>query len=457
MNNKIIGKVREAILRYRMLEGKKGILCGFSGGADSSVMLSLLSDIKDEFGFSLRAVHVNHGIRGDEADRDEDFCREFCRERKIEIIIRRVSAPDYSAKHGIGLEEAARELRYGIFDEIKRDGEVIATAHNSTDNAETVFFNLIKGSGNRGLGGIPPVRGDIIRPILLIDRDEIRDYAAENKLPFVIDSTNNDTVYTRNFIRHKMIPLAKEINPSLEHTLLESSERQRDSDRCLWEMSSEAADRLIRGEMTAEEFVSMPSSISYRVLHSAFERQSDRRLEAVHHRAVCKLADKAVPHSSISLPGAVQAVVENGILIIRRTESEVLPSFDGEVQIYLGKNSFPELGFDLFLYNGEKPEKIDENVYKLSIQEKIIFDRIKYSLYLRTRRPGDSYRSRGMTKSLKKMMSEKKTDLSLRDRIPVICDGDGIVWVPGFPVCDRVYPAENEKKNAVTLQIAFYR
>ena len=456
MKDNVIGKVREAILRYRMLKGKNSVLCGFSGGADSSVMLDVLCKIKDEFGFSLRAVHVNHGIRGDEADRDEEFCRGFCLERGIDFISRRVSAPDYAREHNVGLEEAARELRYGVFEELKRDGEVIATAHNSTDNAETVLFNLIKGSGNRGLGGIPPVRGDIIRPIILLDRDEIREYAGESGVPFVLDSTNSDTAYTRNFIRHKMIPLAKEINPSLERTLLESSERQRESDVYLWESSAPSADRLCRGEMTAEEFASMPSPVSYRALYSAFVRLSDCRLEAVHHRSVRELAEKAVPHSSVHLPDGVRAVIENGILLVRREEKEK-PPFECELPIKYGKNAFPDLGFDLFLYRDEKPKEIKENVYKLSIQEKIIFDKIKDNLYLRTRRPGDSYRSRGITKSLKKMMNERKTDLSLRDRLPVICDGEGIIWVPGFPVCDRVYPDENEKKTAATVLVAFFR
>ncbi|MBR5453888.1 MAG: tRNA lysidine(34) synthetase TilS [Clostridia bacterium] len=456
MKDKIIGRVREAIFRYRMLDGKNGILCGFSGGADSSVMLSLLCEIKDELGFSLRAVHVNHGIRGEEADRDEEFCRGFCLERGIEFTSRRVSAPLYAEEHSVGLEEAARELRYGIFEELKRNGEVIATAHNSTDNAETVLFNLIKGSGNRGLGGIPPVRGDIIRPIILLDRDEIREYAAECGVPFVLDSTNSDTAYTRNFIRHKMIPLAKEINPSLERTLLESSDRQRESDSFLWDASSRAAERLCRGEMSAVEFASLPSPVSYRVLFTAFDRISDGRLEAVHHRAVRELAEKAVPHSSVSLPGGVRGVIENGMLIVTDQEKE-RSSFTGESPITEGKNSFPALGFDLFLFKGEKPGEINENVYKLSIQEKIIFDKIKDNLYLRTRRPGDSYRARGITKSLKKMMSERGTELSLRDQLPVICDGEGIIWVPGFPVCDRVYPKENEKKNAVTVLVAFYR
>ena len=152
----IIESTKNTISKYGMLDSVKSVLCALSGGADSVVLLHVLKNVLGESGTELRAVHVNHSIRGDEAQRDEDFCKDLCRELDIPIVVRRVDAPGFAKENGIGLEEAARILRYNVFSEVLMDGEVVATAHNATDNAETVLFNLIRGACSRGLAGIPP-------------------------------------------------------------------------------------------------------------------------------------------------------------------------------------------------------------------------------------------------------------------------------------------------------------
>jgi len=434
-----------------MLDSVKSVLCALSGGADSVVLLHVLKNVLGESDIGLRAVHVNHSIRGDEAQRDEDFCKDMCRALDIPITVRRVDAPEFAKENGIGLEEAARILRYRVFSEILADGEVVATAHNATDNAETVLFNLIRGAGSRGLAGIPPVRDNIIRPIIASDRDQIRSFAKQNGIEYVEDSTNSDTAYTRNFIRAEIIPRAKKLNPSFESTVLEASGHLRAEDGYF---TSAACEFIAKNEkdrsIPCDLLCSLPSPVSFRVVGEFCKKYGCGALSSVHVEAVIGLAERRVPHSSLDLPGNKSVVVENGCLSVGKSSRTEINSSDednGENPILFGLNLFDKKKFDILLLDEKSFKEFQkkENIYKLSIFDKINFDKIKGSIHMRTRRSGDAYRARGVTKTVRRMMSEKKIPLQKRDILPVICDNDGIVWVPGFPVADRVYPEAGDE------------
>ena len=459
MTDNVYGSVLRTFEKYDMGKGISGILCAFSGGADSSVLLCILADICRQRGLGLRVVHVNHGIRGEEADRDERFCVDFCGRRDIPITVCRVDVPSFARENGIGTEEAARILRYSEFERIRGKEEAVATAHNSTDNAETVIFNLIRGSGSRGLSGIPPVRGCYIRPLILSDRESVRSYAASNGIEYVEDSTNLDTSYTRNYIRAEIIPRMKKINPSFERSVFDCSEILREEDGFISGIAEEKSADLFSDGMDAGSFSLLPNPLRYRMLLEAFRSAGGDALSSVHTEAVFALAEKGEPHSRADLPGGISAVIEEGRLKLVHRRGDPEPrGLTGTVRLAEGENRFPEFGFDIFVFRGGSPDGcgFDRNVYKLSIFEKIDFDKIIGSLVIRPRMAGDSYRSHGMTKTVRRMMSEKKLDVGLRSRIPLICDSDGIVWIPGFSVCDRVYPGKGHGSGGSDIATICY-
>ncbi len=219
--SEFIGKVRAALSEFSAVKAAKTVVCGLSGGADSTALLLAMKAVSGEFGFTTAACHLNHGLRGEDSDSDERFCTELCEKFEIPLYKRRENVREYSEKHE-SLEETARKVRYDFFEEaLTHFGEnaVLATAHNANDNAETVLLNLIRGTGLRGLCGIPRERGQIIRPFLDIERGEIEEFLAENRQNFVTDKTNFSVEYTRNKIRAKLIPEIMEINPSFLTTI----------------------------------------------------------------------------------------------------------------------------------------------------------------------------------------------------------------------------------------------
>ena len=204
--------VLHALKKYNMLEKGGTVVVGLSGGADSVCLTHALWSIKDELDLTLVAAHVNHGIRGGEAQRDEDFCKAFCEKYGIEFKVLKADIPALSQQQGLGEEECGRKVRYEFFSSLAGENGKIATAHNLNDNAETLLFNLTRGTALKGAGGIPPVRDNIIRPLILTPREEIERYCADNSLSFITDSTNLKNEYTRNKIRNIIIPQLKEIN-----------------------------------------------------------------------------------------------------------------------------------------------------------------------------------------------------------------------------------------------------
>lgn len=190
------------------------VLCAVSGGRDSMVLLHLLRELAEERGLRLAAAHFNHRLRPT-ADRDEAFVRDWCRAREIPFTCGRGDAGAFARREGLGVEEAARTLRYAFLEAAARDmgAACVATAHHREDNAETVLLNLLRGTGLRGLGGIPPARGRILRPLLEVGREDIDAYAASCGVPYMEDETNADPAYTRNRLRLEVLPLLEEISP----------------------------------------------------------------------------------------------------------------------------------------------------------------------------------------------------------------------------------------------------
>ncbi|MEG2144737.1 MAG: tRNA lysidine(34) synthetase TilS, partial [Oscillospiraceae bacterium] len=207
-------KVLEAIEKYKLINLGDSVTVALSGGADSVALLLVLLKLQEKLGISIDACHVNHNLRGEEAKRDEAFCKELCEEKNVKLFIKSVDVLAYAKTNSVSTELAARELRYSALCQVA-NGK-IATAHTLSDSVETALFNLARGTGLRGLMGINPCRDNIIRPLTLVGREEIEAFLASENQSFVNDSTNFKNDFARNKIRNKVIPVLKEINPSLE-------------------------------------------------------------------------------------------------------------------------------------------------------------------------------------------------------------------------------------------------
>ena len=215
----MIDKIKAAIQQYNMLGQGDSVTVALSGGADSVALFHAMIDLREELDLVISACHVNHNLRGEESDKDEVFVRDLCGRLQVPIAVRSVDVKSIRKKHQ-STEETAREARYGFFAEIPGK---IATAHTASDNAETVLLNLIRGTGLKGLCGIPPVRGKHIRPLILCERRDIEDFCRSRGLRYVTDSTNLSDEFTRNKIRLSLFPLINEINPSFTNCVTRMS------------------------------------------------------------------------------------------------------------------------------------------------------------------------------------------------------------------------------------------
>jgi len=431
------------------------ILVGLSGGADSTALLHILCRYAEESGATLYAAHVNHGIRGEEADRDERFCRELCEKLGVRFFSVRLDVPRIALESGESVETAARRKRYEYFDCLMRDNsiELLATAHNADDNLETIIFNIARGTGLGGLCGIPECRpcaqGLVIRPILNMEKREILEYCESNGLAYVTDSTNTDTDYTRNKIRAQVIPVMRQINSGAVKNAARMSECLREDSLCLDSMAERFVEELGSDHsIELEKIYTAPAAVVNRALIRLYEEFSGgRTLEQTHINALVSLARAAVPHSSVSLPANVEGVIENGRLCLRH-KSKQSAAIEYSLPLCEGKNLISQADCEIFISASHS----SQNIYKNSILLSIDSAKIDGEIYARERRAGDRIRIGGMSKSVKKLMCDKKIPLELRSRLPVICDGNGILAIPMLGIRDG---AKSSKGNASAIGVTY--
>ena len=409
------------------------VLCAFSGGADSSVLLRFLAGYCKSEGKALYAAHVNHMIRGEDADADEDFCRETCKDLGIGLFVLKTDVPKEAKESGEGLEEAARRIRYAFLEKTAKElsGAVIATAHNATDNLETVVFNLARGTSVHGLGGIAPQRDNIIRPLLFATGDEIREFAKESNIPYVTDATNADTDYTRNLIRHTVVPALRRINPRADGAALRLSAMAREDDRAL----GAAAERFLGGRkyIPRNELASLDRATASRVIMLLCEREGGRKNVTEKNVDDCMRLILSGKVGTVSVHGCDVFVHRDAVFCKKETESEPAP---GEVLLKAGELAvFGEYLVGIFEKEDDIPPA-DGNIYNLFIKATLNRGKMYGDLFVRCRREGDTYLLRGVRRKLKKLMCDEKIPQRDRDTLPLLCDGKGIVLVPTLPPSD---------------------
>ena len=413
-----------------------GALLALSGGKDSVLLLSLFAAYAKENGIPLSAMHLHHGIRGEEADRDAAFCRALCERLDVPFLLCHADVPALAAARGEGIEETARHERYRLlaFAARERGYTAILTAHTATDNAETVLFQILRGGGTRALCGIPPKRREgedltVLRPLISLSTEDVLAALAEAELPYVTDSTNADTLYTRNFLRREVLPLLSRVTPSPARAFSRMTQNVREDAALLDAMAQEQFDTLYAdGGLDAKGFFSLPDALRFRVLRMLYEveKPGEPLPSRTHVRAVSVLADK--PHGSVSMPGGLTVARSGDCLGF----GEEQPFEHPNTPIHPGCNRLAD-GSLLWLLD-ESSTPLPAIVYTLSTQRPLAFATIEGELTVRSRREGDAYRFGGMTHKVKKLFSDRKIPSSLRARVPVLCDAKGILWVPPFGV-----------------------
>ena len=425
----MLQSVLTAIESFSLLSSDN-ITVALSGGADSVALLHALCALRDKLGLNISAAHLNHMIRGEEALRDESFVKQLCSDMNVPLICESVDVPLYAKEHRLSTETAAREVRYAFFERVNKG--VVATAHTASDNLETVLFNLARGTGLNGLCGIPPKRGIYIRPLILVTRQEVEEYCAENGLSYVTDSTNLSDDYTRNRIRHTVIPVLKSVNASAEKAAARAVISLREDEELLSSLADSYLDKNCENG-----YLNIKADASPAVLKRAIKKYAEYAviglfLDSNHLNSIYSLCLKG---GRTSLPCDTSATAENGKLFIGKSpEDSKKPKF----------KVITEIKDNTFFENGEK-------VNNLLLNNSIDCDKIVGELILRTRLPGDSIRlaGRGCTKTLKKLMNELKIAKNLRDSIPVLADDGGVVWVYGAGTATRC--AVNEKTEKVMI------
>ncbi len=456
-NDNVYVSFTSAIKKYKMddLMSVSGtVVAAFSGGADSTCMLYLLNEYCNEKGIRLIAAHVNHMIRGNDADSDENFCRDFAEKYGIPIEVEKIDIPRLAKEKGMGLEECARIARYAFFENLSKKYEaVVATAHNASDNAETVMFNILRGCGTHGLCGILPVRdGKFIRPLIEVNGDDIRSFCKKHDIGYVYDKTNADTDYTRNYIRHVVIPAMKKITSDPSASIEKMSGIVRRDDDFMLKTAHEKLNG--RGFVTRSEINELHEAISSRMLVMLYNsvKISNSTIEERHISEIMALSKSGKKESSVSVPGKMKAVIEKDIVYFTKSEtnSETQKDFryprDGSVY----KNDLYIVTISRGIHSEHiKLSNDEENIYKLSTLRSFAFDKIKNTLIIRNRTEGDSYRYGGIRHKVKKLFIDSKMSSREKSLIPILCDDDGIFWIPGFASRDGIKNGEGD--NAVVV------
>ena len=419
--------------RYNMLPPGSTILVALSGGGDSMALLSVLEKLAQERDLHLHAAHFNHQLRGEESQRDETFVTEWCEKRNIPLIIGQGDVAQEAKEQGKGVEETARAMRYAFLEETAAalGCDRIATAHNADDNAETLLLHLARGTGLHGLTGIPPVRGKLIRPLLTTSRAVIEDYLRRYRIPHVEDSTNRDDAYSRNKVRHQVLPVLKEINPWLIPRTAETIGSLREDDAYLQAIADHEVQCAVRrgGELVLPvvRIAGQPGPIAVRMVRALLAELDTYQFSAAHLRAVTALCRGGDPSAAVDLPHGLTARRVYGDLVLGpRQEAAVLAARpldpDREQTIEAGP-------WRITCRPAAAPAAHPEGPNHVFLAR----DALSGPLVIRPRQTGDAVTlPRRGRKTLKKLFIDAHVPRLERGTWPVLADAGGPLYIPGF-------------------------
>jgi tRNA(Ile)-lysidine synthase len=448
-------KALKFIDENNLIQKSDKILVAFSGGADSVFLLHFLSKFRKRFGIEVAAFHLNHKLRGKSADADEKFCIQFCSKHKIELVHISNDVKTLSKKMKLSIEETAREIRYSELKNAshKLKCNKIATAHNASDNVETILLNFIKGAGLKGLSGIPVKRENIIRPILCLSSEEIREYLRQNNISFRIDKTNLDSDYERNFLRNEIIPKLKErLNPRLEEKISNTA-------KIIYEVNSFVKSRIKKLESKSSKFFGdeirvdtkalskIDKSLSGIFLKSLIENKFDIELSSENIYSLIELLDLQTGRT-VNLKKNILAAKERNKIVIRQKNLQ-----KREKSVYkIEAGQRLNIGESVISIN-----EINRKMIKFTSDKSIEFisgDGLGKTFEIRKWKDGDKFQPIGMqgTKKISDFLSDEKIP-SYRKREHLVLTNSGIIiWVIGLRIDER-FKVTKEVKKILKLTI----
>lgn len=450
---------------YHMAEEGDCILAAVSGGADSMCLLLMLLAIQQEKRYRLCVTHVEHGIRGEESRKDARFVEKFCNEKKIPCKIFCCQAEIYAREHKMTVEEGARKLRYEFLEQAAAEfgADKIAVAHNQNDCAETMLFHLARGCALKGLGSIPPVRGKIIRPLLCVDRKEIETYLAEKNQEFCSDKTNEELDYTRNKIRHQILPVLEEVNKQAVSHMNRTAYLAAEAAAFMEEISEQAKESnvfrkkegiFILETLTGEKMV-IQKHVSHKVL--AEMAGSSRDISGIHICQFLDLFEKQVG-KKLHLPYGIEAErTYGGIFLRKEIQEAALEVQECAEKVWIlpcgGMVEISPFGYEIHTKIIEKNMQ-NEKIPKKKYTKWFDYDKIKGVMHLRTRREKDFFviDSEGRRKKLKKYLVDEKVPRDEREHVLLLADDVHIIWAIGYRISEDV-KVTGQTKRILEVQV----
>ena len=417
--------------KYDMLPRGCTVLAAVSGGKDSVFLLEKLLELAPELELKVACAHFDHRLRGAESDRDREFVRSLCEKKSVPCYMGQGDVSGYAEEKGLGLEEAARILRYEFLESAADEAgaQRIATAHTADDNLETLMMNLLRGSGLRGLGGIPPVRGRIVRPLLETPAEEILQYLNDRDIAYVEDSTNADDFCLRNRVRHRLIPLMRELNPAADSAALRCISLLRQDEEYLSGLAEEFYSENFKAGMglPAGKLAALPEPVSARVLRLA----AGRELSLTHTQALLRLAADKNPHGAADIPG-LRVRREYDRLVFEAGDAPV----PEEKRLFPGNTfTFKDMGLSISCEFIKGVSEIHNSVNTFFLKS----DSICGNIFVGPPRGGEEIRlvGRGCTKKVKKLFAEARIPMSRRGSCLALRDDNGLVALAGFGRAER--------------------
>lgn len=456
-------RVLNTIRTYRLAAEGESVLAGVSGGPDSVCLLHVLHSLKETLHIKLYAIHINHMLRGEEAKADENYTSDLCKKLGVPFSIVNADVALIAKQQGKSLEEAGREARYREFDRFSKQvgATKIAVAHNRNDQAETIMMHIIRGTGTAGLVGMEHIRGNIIRPLLDIQRSEIERYCTEAGLNPRTDSTNLKADFTRNKVRLGLFPyMSEQFGVNIIDSLIRLSENAAEDNSYLDACARAAYERAVVNretgsmELSLTKLKEMDPAVRNRVMKLAVVHTagSSNGVGSVHYRMLSDLITGGSTGSAAELPNGIRAALSYNILRVfteRLKAEKKEPSLSFSQPLALpGITEVPELGAKVSaeVISADNIDNCETLGYNPLVQY-FDYDRINGVINIRNRQSGDIFKplkSNG-TKKIKEYFIDIKVPRDERDRIPLICKGNEAVWVVGYKISDKFKVTENTK------------
>ncbi|MDR3348235.1 MAG: tRNA lysidine(34) synthetase TilS [Acidaminococcales bacterium] len=443
LDGALVNKVKNYIQKHNLLKYREKVLVACSGGMDSVCLAEILCVLSRLFSWQITVGHVNHQIRGEEAQQDALWVSDFCRRRGLPFVLAKVDVPAFAEENGCSTEEAARILRYRALDGMAKEHDlsVVAVAHNQEDNAETILMNILRGSGIEGASGIKNRRGNVVRPLLFVSRKEIEAFCRQNNIDYRTDSSNSDKKYLRNKVRLELLPILGEYNPEVIPAICRfGGMLARDADflaglarECYRTEAVSVQDGEV--SLASGKLKSMDPAIVSRVLLMAIkeclQEKPDAYINYKHIAKVQELLSESRTGAVLELPGGLKVKKDYAALQLSAANlQEKKAALSGEYFLPVpGRVVLPDKRIvRASIFRGEKPRAIDARkaAFPAAVADK--------GLVVRARAPGDVFLPPGMNGSkrkLKEFLIDSKIPLAERDNIPLVVDGAGILWIAG--------------------------